>query len=146
MDWRLLEYAKDAEDVAAGLQVFLDEIPHYAKDITGDIAELFAISSALHVLDEALDLSDYGRYSGRITGDLDLTLPSLGHTLDDIRSMFGKSKRNSRQHPGAFPGTPQYSIIWDDLCMDFKEQGAGLSYRLELYRTYLQGLFDILKG
>jgi len=146
MDLRLLEYAKDAEDVAAALQVFLDEIPQYAKDITGDMAELFAISSALHVLDEALDLSSYGRYSGRIMGDLDLALPSLGHTLDDIRSMFGKSKRNSRQHPGAFPGTPQYSIIWDDLCMDFKEQGAGLSYRLELYRTYLQGLFDILKG
>ncbi|OCK83881.1 hypothetical protein K432DRAFT_379096 [Lepidopterella palustris CBS 459.81] len=146
MDWRLLEYAKDSEDVAAGLQIFLDEIPQYAKDITGDIAELFAISSALHVLDEGLDLSRYGRYSGRIMGDLDLALPSLGHTLDDIRHMFGKSNRSTQQHPGAFPGTPQYGLIWDDLCMDFKNQGMDLPSRLEMYRVYLQGLYDILKG
>jgi hypothetical protein len=55
MDWRLLHYAKEAEDTAAGLLVSLDEIPQYRKDIRGHIAELFAISHALHELNEALD-------------------------------------------------------------------------------------------
>lgn len=146
MDWKLLEYAKEAEDVASGLQVFLDEIPRHAKDITGDIAELFAISNALHVLNEGLELSRYGRYSGRILIDLEIVLPSLGHTLDGVRHMFSKSKRNSRVHPGAFPGTPPYNLIWEDLRADFKAEGMALPMRLELYRTYLQGMFDVLKG
>jgi len=146
MDWKLLEYAKEAEDVASGLQVFLDEIPRYAKDITGDIAELFAISNALHVLNEGLELARYGRASGRILADLEIVLPSLGHTLDAVRHMFSKSKRNSRVHPGAFPGTPPYNIIWEDAMTDFKDEGMALPMRLELYRIYLQALFDIIKG
>lgn len=146
MDYRLLEYAKDANDVAAGLQIFLEEIPQYAKDITGNMAELFAISNALHVLHEGLELSRFGRYVGEIVADLDIVIPSLGHTLYDVRHMFGKSKRSSRQHPGAFPGTPQYNIIWDDMCVDLKEQGVTLPARLEMYRNFLQGLYDILRG
>jgi hypothetical protein len=145
MDWRLLDYAKEAEDTASGLHVFKDEIPRYAKDITGDIAELFAISNALHQLHEGLELSRYGRYAGRILRDLDVVLPSLGHTLDDIRDMFSKSK-TKKQHPGAFPGTPPYNEIWEDHCNDLKSQGMSLPIRLELYRTFLQGLFDTLKG
>ena len=146
MDWRLLDYAKEAEDTASGLHIFLSEIPQYSKDITGDIAELFAISNALHVLHEGLELSRYGRYAGRILRDLEVALPSLGHTLDDVRDMFSKSQRSSRQHPGAFPGTPPYNLIWEDALADLKAQGISLPMRLELYRTYLQGMFDILKG
>ncbi len=146
MDWRLLDYAKKAEATAAGLHLFLSEIPQYSKDITGDIAELFAISNALHVLHEDLDLSRFGRYAGRILRDLDICLPSLAYTLDDIRDISNKSKRNSRQHPGAFPGTPPYAQIWEDARADLKAQGIGLPVRLEMYRTYLQGLHDMLKG
>lgn len=144
MDWQLLDYAKEAEDTASGLHVFLDEIPQYRKDITGDIAELFAISNGLHVLHEDLDLSRYGRYSGRILKDLGTCLPSLGHTLDDIRGMFSKSQ--SKHPPGAFPGTPPYAVIWEDMLADFKAQGIALPVRLGLYRTYLQGMDDALKG
>jgi hypothetical protein len=146
MDWRLLEYAKEAEDTASGLHIFLGEIPQYSKDITGDIAELFAISNALHVLHEGLDLSLYGRYSGRILKDLEIVLPSLVHTLDDVKEMFSKSKKNGRQAPGAFPGTPQYDLIWEDALADMKAQGIALPVRLELYRSFLQGMMDILKG
>lgn len=146
MDWRLLDYAKEAEDTAAGLHVFLSEIPQYSKDITGDIAELFAISNALHTLNEGLELSRYGRSAGRILRDLEVILPSLGHTLDDVRDMFSKSKKKSKQHPGAFPGTPPYHLIWEDACAEFKVQGITLPVRLELYRTYLQAMFDMLKG
>lgn len=147
MDWKLLDYAKDAEDTASGLHIFLSEIPQYSKDITGDIAELFAISNALHVLDEGLKLSHYGRSAGRILRDLEVVLPSLGYTLDDVREMFSRyKKKNAKLAPGAFPGTPPYHAIWEEACSDFKAQGAALPLRLEMYRTFLQGLFDILKG
>ncbi|KAJ4305343.1 hypothetical protein N0V90_000874 [Kalmusia sp. IMI 367209] len=146
MDWRLLDYAKDAQDTATGLSTFLGEIPEYAKEIKGDIAELFAISSALDELHEDLELSRYGRYAGRILHDLEICLPSLGFTLDDLRNIFNKSKRKGRQHPGAFPGTPPYAQIWEDACDEMRAQGISLSARLEMYRTYLQGLHDILRS
>jgi hypothetical protein len=146
MDWRLLDYAKDAEDTAAGLHIFKSEVPEYAKDITGHMAELFAISNALHTLNESLDLSRYGRWVGRIKRDMEIMLPSLGYTLDTVNDMFGKSKKQSRQHPGAFPGTPPYNLIWEDTLADFKAEGLPLHVRLELYRTYLQDMNDILKG
>ncbi|KAH7077965.1 hypothetical protein BKA63DRAFT_275736 [Paraphoma chrysanthemicola] len=146
MDWRLLDYAKEAEDTASGLHVFLGEIPQYRKDITGDIAELFAISNALHVLHEALELSRYGRYQSRILKDLEVCLPSLGHTLDDINDMFSKKRKNSRLAPGAFPGTPPYAVLWEDSLADMKGQGISLPVRLELFRSYLQGMYDAVKG
>jgi hypothetical protein len=146
MDWKLLDYAKEAQDTAAGLHVFLEEIPQYSKDITGDIAELFAISNALHTLDEGLSLSRYGRSARRILRDLEVVIPSLAHTLDDVRHMFSRSNRNSKQHPGAFPGTPQYDLIYQDALSDMKAQGMILPVRLELYRSFLQGMYDILKG
>lgn len=145
MDWRLLDYAKDAEDTATGLGAFVSEIPQYRKDVTGDIAELYAISSALQTLHEALELSRPGRASGRILKDLDICLPSLGYTLDDVRNIFNKKKRRSGL-PGAFPGTPQYAEMWEDALDDFKDQGISLPKRLEYYRTYLQGMDDELRG
>lgn len=145
MDWRLLDYAKEAEDTASGLHAFLTEIPQYSKDITGNIAELFAISNALRVLHDELELSRYGRYSGRILRDLEICLPSLSYTLDDVRNMFSKSRRSHRTTPGAFPGTPDYAELWEDACDDLKVQGIALPMRLEMYRSYLQGMHDMLK-
>lgn len=144
MDWRLLEYAKDAEDTAAGLGLFVSEIPRYRKDITGDIAELYAISNALQTLHEALE-HRYSRASARISEDLEICLPSLGYTLDDVRDMFNKTKRKTRL-PGAFPGTPPYAEMWEDALADFKAQGISLPIRLEYFRTYLQGMYDELRG
>ncbi|KAH6616748.1 hypothetical protein C7974DRAFT_51499 [Boeremia exigua] len=145
MDWRLADYSKEAEDTATGLALFVSEIPQYRKDLTGDIAELYAISSGLHTLQEALEPSRYGRAAGRIVKDLEVCLPSLGYTLDDIRDIFKNTKRKGRL-PGAFPGTPQYADMWVDALADFKAQGISLPIRLEYYRTYLQGMYDELKG
>ena len=145
MDLRLLDYAKDAQDTATALSTFLGEIPEYSKEIKGDIAELFAISSALDVLHEDLALSRYGRQQHRIVHDLDICLPSLEYTLEDIRNIFNRSRRKGRQHPGAFPGTPPYAQIWEDACDEMRAQGIPLDKRLEMYRTYLQGLHDILR-
>jgi hypothetical protein len=146
MDWRLLHYAKEAEDTAAGLLVSLDEIPQYRKDIRGHIAELFAISHALHELNEALDLSQYGRYASHILKDLEICLPSLEYTLDDVQDIFSKSKKSRHTAPGAFPGTPPYALIWEDALVDFQEQGMALPKRFETVRMYLQGMHDALKG
>jgi hypothetical protein len=146
MDWQLLDYAKDAEDTGSGLLTFSGEIPQYRKDIKGHIAELFAISHALDVLHEALKLSRYGRSQGRILKDLEICLPSLGYTLDDIRDMFSKKKLKRRTAPGAFPGTPPYADLWVDSLADLKAQGISLPTRLELYRSYLQGMYDALQG
>jgi hypothetical protein len=146
MDWQLLDYAKDAEDTASGLHVFLGEIPQYRKDITGDIAELFAISSSLHELHEALHPSRFGRYQGQILKDLEICLPSLGHTLDDVRDMFSKKKMKRRTAPGAFPGTPPYAELWIDSLAELKGQGISLPIRLQLYRSYLQGMNETLQG
>lgn len=145
MDWRLLDYAKEAEVTASGLHTFLNEIPQYRKDITGNIAELFAISNALHVLHEALESPRYSRFLSRISPDLDICLPSLGHTLDDVNDMFSKKKRNARSAPGAFPGTPPYAVLWQDSLADLKDQGISLPVRLELYRSYLQCMYDALR-
>jgi hypothetical protein len=144
MDWRLKEYAQEATETAAGLQLFLSEVPQLARDITGDIAELYAISNALHTLHEDLDLSRFGKYTSRILRDLEVCLPSLGYTLDDVRGIFSRT-RNRRQAPGAFPGTPPYAQIWEDALAEMTMQGLGLPQRLEYYRTYLQGMQDKLK-
>ena len=145
MDWRLLDYAKDAEETAAELVLFVSEVPQYRKDITGDIAELYAISSALQTLHEGIERSRYGRATGRILKDMEVCLPSLGYTLDDVRDIFKNPKKKSKL-PGAFPGTPQYTELWEDALADLKAQGISLPLRLEYYRTYLQGMYDELRG
>jgi hypothetical protein len=145
MDWRLLDYAKEAEDTASGLHTFAGEIPQYRKEIAAYCAELFAISNGLHELHDALELSRYGRYAGQIVKDLEVCIPSLGYTLDDINDIFSKSK-SKHAAPGAFPGTPPYPLIWEDALAALKAQGISLPVRLELFRTYLQEMFAALKG
>ena len=145
-DYKLLDYAKNVEDAASGLSVFINEIPQYSTEITHDIAELFAISSALRTLHQDLALSRYGRYASRIYRDLDVCIPSLVFTLEEVNNMFSRSKRKQRQHPGAFPGTPPYAQLWEDACDDLKSEGIGLPARLAMYRTYLQRMSETLKG
>jgi hypothetical protein len=146
MDWRLLDYAKEAEETANGLLAFEGEIPQYRKDIRGYIAELYAISHALRELHDTLRSANFGRYAGYIVKDLEVCLPSLGYTLDDVQAIFSRSKRSRHTAPGAFPGTPPYAIIWEDALTDFKTQGMSLPQRFETARMYLQGMNDTLKG
>lgn len=146
MDWQLLDYAKEAEDTGSGLLTFSSEIPQYRKDIKGHIAKLFAISHILDKLHEALKSPRYGRAQGRIVPDLEICIPSLGYTLDEIRGTFSKKKLKRRTAPGAFPGTPPYAELWEDSLADLMAQGISLPIRLELYRTYLHGMYEALQG
>jgi hypothetical protein len=145
MDWRLLETARDAENVASGLQIFLDEVPSWATEISACIAEFFAISSALRHLDGALELPRYIPYHGRIARDASIVFPSLEYTMEDVRDMFSKTGVPD-QVPGAFPELPKYRMLWEDLDVDMKNQGASLCPRLEMYRVFTLGLLDILRG
>lgn len=154
MDWHLTAYAATAAETAASLHTFSSEIPQYSKDITGHIAELYAISNALHTLNESLDLKRYGRNAGRIIRDMEIVLPSLKYSLEEVKDMCekgdsgkGKSKKGRRGAlPGAFPGTPDYMIVWEDTLEDFEEEGLSLKDRLTEYRMFLQRLHDVLRG
>ncbi|KAL8785318.1 MAG: hypothetical protein Q9195_008687 [Heterodermia aff. obscurata] len=55
----LLAQAETAQDVAAGLNRFLDPVPEYSTEITALISECFAISSALRELQTAIGDSRY---------------------------------------------------------------------------------------
>jgi hypothetical protein len=145
MNWPLVQIARECEDAASGLQIFLDEVPTKATDISGCMAELFGVSSALRALDHALDFGQYGKFSGRIAGDAEIVFPSLQYTLKDVRRMFADSGRRVSA-PGAFPEPPAYHVLWEDLSRDMKDDGLGLCSRLELYRVFTQGMFDILRG
>ncbi len=140
MDWSLVLEAKRAEDIASGLQVWLDEIPHCATDISANISELFAISSALRTLDNAHDPLEYGSGFYKIRKDLDLVLKSLDYTLGAVRETFGQSRFEK------YGGRPPYDVLWNALRQRFRDEGPLLCSRLEWYRVYIQGLFDVLRG
>lgn len=144
MDWQLLDYAREAEETATKLGSFVNEIPQFRRDITGDIAELYAISSALQALHEELQLPTARPYAARLMSELDVCLRTLGYTLDDVRDIFNKTRKKSRL-PGAFPGTPPYATMWEDALDDFKTQGLSLPQRLECFRLYLQEMVDSLQ-
>ncbi|KAF2745064.1 hypothetical protein M011DRAFT_460273 [Sporormia fimetaria CBS 119925] len=146
MSRKLDEYAKKAKGAAVQLAMFETEIPDYASEITGIVAELYAIASALHLLDENPELSRKGKTTRRIERDLDIVLQSLTYTLETVGTLSNKSKRKRKQAPGAFPGTPQYAEMWVDMCADFEAEGATLLSRLELYRLNIWHLDDTLKG
>ena len=142
-DWRLIDYAKKAEDAASGLHTLLDKIPRYRSDITGDMAELFAISNALHVFHEHHRTR---RPHGESLKDLELCLLSLDYTLTDISNLFGEIKGSSRIASINPLRTPPYEILWEDSLADMKAQGMSLPTRLELFKGFLQDIDDSLRG
>ncbi|KAF2843271.1 hypothetical protein M501DRAFT_1012628 [Patellaria atrata CBS 101060] len=136
----LLDHARKAEDTAAGLCKFLDEVPQSATDITAIMSELFAISSGLRTLHNGLDYSRYGRYSTRIVEDLNLVLLSIQYTLASVKKSFGQTRFKDSK------GVPPYKTILEDLQASCLDEGSSLCERLEIYRVFIIGLFDVLRG
>ncbi|KAI9704431.1 MAG: hypothetical protein M1836_007294 [Candelina mexicana] len=136
---RLLDEAENAQDVAAGLNRFLDAIPECSTEITAVISELFAISSALRELHTALASRRYGRRGPLIEDDMELALPSLNITLEDIVEMFGRLGRS--------PLATAYRRVWKVICLNFRDEGGiSLCSRLEIYRTFFIELALVLTG
>src|SRR3954452_8973774 len=82
--------AENAEDVAAGFTMFRGPVPEISSEVTSLIADLYAISSSLSILD---DLGkDYRRQLNLapIQPDLSMVQASLKYTLEDIVNFFGR--------------------------------------------------------
>lgn len=131
----LLRLATSAEGVAAGLYRFRDNLPGRANEITFVISELFAISSVLRQIDQAQNDRDYAPSFYRIREDIDLLIPSLERTIQDVRDMFARS------------GTRDSELVWDDLQHHMeREERLGLQHRLILYRNFLTSQKQVVAG
>jgi hypothetical protein len=136
----LLQASKDADQVAAGLQLFLDHIPQRETDLEGCIDELLALAAALREI--ADDHPDYDTISQRLNMDVDLCIRSLAITLQKVRTMFGETRHVK------YGGDRPYRRAWEDLerYLSVQERGPSLLSRLETYRIFIQIILDSLKG
>ena len=73
----LIAHAETAQDIAAGLNRFLDPVPESSTEITALISECFAISSVLRELSTAIGDPRYSWNFHTISEDLEVTLNSL---------------------------------------------------------------------
>ncbi|KAH7045863.1 hypothetical protein B0J12DRAFT_143357 [Macrophomina phaseolina] len=135
MDWSLLDLSKEAEDVASGLQIFVDTVPGYDRDFLAHISALFAISAELRRLDELISQRSHRRAAAKVTYELDLLCSSMEMTLDAVNSdLFSVRGQASPRR------------AYEHLCMHFGREGRSFSGRLVAYQDLAVGLCDIVQG
>lgn len=136
----LLLAAQDADEVSAGLQLFLDHIPQRETDLEGCIKELLVLATAIRDLQD--QFPDYETVSQRLTADVELCLRSLALTLRSVRDMFAETRHVK------YSGERPYRRCWDEMCHLFtaKERGPSLLSRLETYHIFIQNILDLLRG
>ncbi|OGE48122.1 hypothetical protein PENARI_c032G00671 [Penicillium arizonense] len=131
--------AENAEDVAAGFTMFRGPVPEISSEVTSLIADLYAISSSLSILD---DLGkDYRRQLNlaRIQPDLSMVQASLKYTLEDIVNFFGRLSG-----PAVVPDT--YKHTWLSLSRFFWDESRfTLATRLAKYNAMLRELSEMAK-
>lgn len=126
---RLLDFAKESEEVASGLRRFRDHLPRSATKITAAIAELFSISTVLR------EINDPRNTIRHVEPDLELVFQTLRRTLDRVFDMFAKSRERSPES------------LWQQLCDQMeRDEGIGLPERLEWYHDFLLAQKDLLTG
>ncbi|CAK4030550.1 Hypothetical predicted protein [Lecanosticta acicola] len=129
----LLRFAGQCDDAASGLLRFRESLPRHAPKLTGLIADLFAISSALRQIHK--DNRSHGSSFPTIDESLVLVLKSLKFTLENgIFVMFA-----SEQPP---------QVAWEDLNHRMESlERVDFLQRLELYRDTLDALaFSLRDG
>ncbi|KAI9786643.1 MAG: hypothetical protein M1839_006194 [Geoglossum umbratile] len=135
------EEARNAREVASGLDCFVEQVVECSAEITGAISELFAIASVCGKLAQAIKSGRFSRMLYVIEGDLSLALHSLSFSLIDIWDKF-KRLGITLNLNGA-----SYRRVWREMRFMFREEGsASLIGRLELYRTFLLELSFKLEG
>ncbi|KAF4306207.1 hypothetical protein GTA08_BOTSDO05601 [Botryosphaeria dothidea] len=135
MDWSLLDLSKDAEDVASGLQIFVDGVPGYDRDFLAHISALFAISAELRRLDELISRRANRRAAAKVTYELDLLCASMEMTLDTVKAdLFGARAQASPRR------------AYEHLCSHFGREGRSFSGRLVAYQDLAVGLCDLVQG
>ena len=139
MAQNLIAVAETAQDVASGLNKFLDAAAEHSAEIAELIAECFRISSALRKLDFAQEAYAGTREHARINGDINLVRQSLTYTFRDILRLFGGLGPST-----VIPGSA-YRRVWGEISVNFyRESGNTLSRRLQWYYIFLQELESIL--
>lgn len=132
----LSQAARDTEDVAAGLQVFEDNVPE-DPEIHLSIKDLLALAESLRTLNVRYDI----RLNSRLNQDVELLLNSLQYTFFRVRAMFGETRylRN---------GQRLYRVAWEDMSyrMRDNEGGQSLSARLGIYQLFTNDMIDALDG
>lgn len=132
----LSQAVRDTEDIAAGLQVFEDNVPE-DPEIHLSIKDLLALAESLRTLDVQYDI----RLNSRLNNDVELLLSSLQYTLCRVREMFGETRylRN---------GQRLYRVAWEDMSFDMRESegGQSLSGRLGIYQLFTNDMIDALDG
>jgi hypothetical protein len=140
MPRELVQVALEADEVAAGLQIFLDHIPQPDTEIDGCIEELMALATAFRELED--EFPDYEMSSSRIAKDVDLNCRSLHFTLRHVRDMFGETRHLK------YSGERPYRRAWDELGYRLIEieRSFGLYTRLETYSIFMQNILSSLRG
>ncbi|KAG7001995.1 hypothetical protein G7Y79_00030g065280 [Physcia stellaris] len=113
----LIAHAETAQDIAAGLNKFLDSVPEHSTEITALISECFAISSALRELTTAIGDSRFNRRYHEVADDITVTLRSLEYTFEDVRRLFGGLGRADH-----FSEAAAYRAVWTEITMWFQEE------------------------
>jgi hypothetical protein len=136
----LFRSAAEADEVAAGLQIFLDNLPQAETDIDGCIQELIALAAAFRALE--LEHPDYASISARIAKDVELNTRSLHFTLEYVRDMFGETRHMK------YSGDRPYRRAWDELeyRLTGVERDFGLLARLETYSVFMHNILGSLRG
>ncbi len=132
----LVATAETAQDVASGLNKFLEPVAESSTEITRLMSECFAISSALRELSTALREPRHSRSYSIISENLRLAVSSLEYTFDDVGRLCGRIPRTRNS---------AYRSIWRDIENYFQDESRNsLLARLEYYRRFLQDLLCII--
>ena len=140
MEKAIARSAKDAEDICAGLQVFLDNIPQRDAGIYESIHELLSLTRGLAAL--RIDVVQYRRLPTPLEQDVRLLLQSMGLTVNRTKKMFGETRAKKLN------GERAYSHAWYEYCADMEKNKDGLLLwpRLELYSIFLKQILEGIRG
>jgi hypothetical protein len=129
----------EAQDVAAGLQVFADGIRRDVR-IGDSIRELLFLIRGLE--DLHLGVENLSRLPPPLESDVRLLLQSLRLSFVRLEYMFGDTGNTKLN------GEVAYNHIWHDYCKDLQknEDGLMLLPRLELYSVFLKSILQWLAG
>ena len=139
----LVAVAEAAQDVAAGLNQFLNQVPNSDVDITSLIGKCYQVSSSLRELATAIEesrrLSQYHGISDEVTD----VARSLDHTFKDVHQIVGEGFEDTRK--AGKPRSSGFRRVWRNITDHFhKESGNTLERRLELCRKLLDDLCDVI--
>lgn len=136
----IIACSEDAEDVRAGLQIFLDHVKDKDSGIKESMQELATVSSGLIQLHD--DALEFRPLPSRLDSDIRLMLQGLEATLDHVYQMFKQTQ--AKKHKGNIP----FARIWSELGLYLEHEPGGYSLRkrLEIISVFLVSLINGIRG